>query len=212
MTVHEPHALDQYAAWASARGAAKATVSGHLQALIHFDQFARDRGATTWADLPALVEPFVDQWMQKHGTRCAGDRARQSLRSHPRTPVEQTLRLLIPGFIGTTTRRPVPFQGTAPHFFDALRQEWALDAVVKTWFVRRLLDGRRWSASPVSLPARSARSSSITREDLHRDSARRFFSSSTIASGELASSSFFMRALSSASRRVRAMATVRFTA
>src|SRR6266542_355582 len=89
-------AIDQYAAWASARGAAKATVSGHLQALIHFDQFARDRGATTWADLPALVEPFVDQWMQKHGTWCTGARARQSLRSHPRTPVEQTLRLLIP--------------------------------------------------------------------------------------------------------------------
>ncbi len=35
-------AIDQYAAWASARGAAKATVSGHLQALIHFDQFARE--------------------------------------------------------------------------------------------------------------------------------------------------------------------------
>ncbi len=119
-------AIDQYAAWASARGAAKATVSGHLQALIHFDQFARDRGATTWADLPALVEPFVDQWMQKHGTWCTGARARQSLRSHPRTPVEQTLRLLIPGFIGTTTRRPVPFQETAPHFFDSLRQERGL--------------------------------------------------------------------------------------
>ena len=100
-------AIDQYAAWATERGAAKATVTAHLQALIHFDRFAQSRGATTWTDLPALVGPFVDQWMQEHGTWCTGDRACQSLRSHARTPVEQMLRLLLPGFVGTTTRRPL---------------------------------------------------------------------------------------------------------
>jgi integrase/recombinase XerD len=119
-------AIDRYAAWMTERGAAKATVTRNLQALIHFDQFARTRRAMTWADLPALVEPFVDQWMREHGTWCTSARARQSLRSHPRTPVEQTLRLLIPGFIGTTTRRPVPFQETAPDFFEYLRQERGL--------------------------------------------------------------------------------------
>ena len=119
-------AIDRYTAWMAERGAAKATVTRNLQALIHFDQFARNRGAMTWADLPALVEPFVDQWMREHGTWCTSARARQSLRSHPRTPVEQTLRLVIPGFIGTTTRRPVPFQETAPDFFEYLRQERGL--------------------------------------------------------------------------------------
>jgi hypothetical protein len=53
--------IDQYAAWASERGAAKATVTAHLQTLIHFDRFAHRCGAATWTDLPALVEPFVDQ-------------------------------------------------------------------------------------------------------------------------------------------------------
>jgi integrase/recombinase XerD len=64
--------------------------------------------------------------MREHGTWCTSARARQSLRSHPRTPVEQTLRLVIPGFVGTTTRRPVPFQKTAPDFFEYLRQERGL--------------------------------------------------------------------------------------
>src|ERR1700730_3192801 len=86
-------AIGQYAAWASERGAAKATVTAHLQALVHFDRFAQRCGATTWDDLPALIEPFVDHWMQEHGRRCTGDRARQSRRSHARTPVEQMLRL-----------------------------------------------------------------------------------------------------------------------
>ena len=80
-------AIEQYAAWASERGAAKATVAAHLQALIQFDRFAQSHGATTWTDLPALLEPFVEHWMQAHGTRCTGDRARQSRRSHARTPI-----------------------------------------------------------------------------------------------------------------------------
>ncbi len=74
-------AIDRYTAWMVERGAAKATVTRNLQALIHFDQFARTRGAMTWADLPALVEPFVDEWMREHGTWCTSARARQSLRS-----------------------------------------------------------------------------------------------------------------------------------
>ena len=61
-------AIDRYTAWMAERGAAKATVTRNLQALIHFDRFARNRGAMTWSDLPALVEPFVDQWMREHGT------------------------------------------------------------------------------------------------------------------------------------------------
>jgi hypothetical protein len=107
-------AIDQYAAWTADRGAAKATVTRNLQALIHFDRFAKNCGATAWTDLPALIDPFVDHWMREHGAWCTGARARQSLRSHPRTPVEQMLRLLVPGFVGTTTRRPVPFHETAP--------------------------------------------------------------------------------------------------
>jgi len=119
-------AIDQYAAWTADRGAAKATVTRNLQALIHFDRFAKNCGATAWTDLPALVDPFVDQWMWEHGAWCTGARARQSLRSHPRTPVEQMLRLLIPGFVGTTTRRPVPFHETAPNFFEYLQRERGL--------------------------------------------------------------------------------------
>jgi len=156
-------AIDQYAAWASERGAAKATVTAHLQALIHFDRFAQSRGATTWTDLPALLEPFVEHWMQAHGTRCTGDRARQSRRSHARTPVEQMVRLLVPGFVGTTTRRPVPFQDTAPQFFDHLRQERGLRSATLYQYVyhlrvfeaylRRLGSGALSEISPSRLTA-----------------------------------------------------------
>jgi integrase/recombinase XerD len=118
--------IDRFAAWMADRGAAKATVTRCVQALIQFDQFAREHGATTSADLPALVQPFVDHWMREHGGWCTDLRTRQKLRSHPRTPVEQLLRILIPGFVGTTTRRPVPFQATAPGFFEYLQQERGL--------------------------------------------------------------------------------------
>jgi site-specific recombinase XerD len=131
-------AIDRYASWMAERRAAKATVIRNVQALIQLDQFARNRGATTWTDLPALVEPFVDQWMREHGSWCTSNRARQSLRSHPRTPVEQMLRLLIPGFIGTTTRRAVPFQESVPQFFEYLRQERGLRPATLYQYVHHL--------------------------------------------------------------------------
>ena len=173
-------AIDQYAAWASERGAAKPTVTAHLQALIQFDRFAQSHGATRWTDLPTLIEPFVEHWMREHGTQCTGDRARQSDRSHARKPVEQMLRLLVPGFVGTTTRRPVPFQDTAPHFFDHLRQERGLRSATLYQYVchlrvfeaylRRFGSGALSEISPdapdrVSVRAWSARQTPRARRD-----------------------------------------------
>jgi site-specific recombinase XerD len=48
------------------------------------------------------------------------------------------LRLLVPGFVGTTTRRPVPFQTTAPQFFDHLRQERGLRSATLYQYVYHL--------------------------------------------------------------------------
>ena len=55
-------AINQYTVRASARGAAKATVTAHLQALIHFDRFTsksrRRRG------IARRSSSLVDHWMQ----------------------------------------------------------------------------------------------------------------------------------------------------
>ncbi len=119
-------AITRYAEWLTERCAAKDTGQRCLQALIHFSDFAQARGVTTWADLPVHVEPFVDQWVQSRGAWCRTERDRRTVRSQARTPVEQLLRLLLPGFVGTTRRRALPFHASASGFFDHLRHERGL--------------------------------------------------------------------------------------
>lgn len=60
-------ALTRYAEWITERCAAKDTGQRSLQALIHFSDFAQARGATAWEDLPAHLQPFVDDWVRRRG-------------------------------------------------------------------------------------------------------------------------------------------------
>jgi hypothetical protein len=59
-------AIDRFVEWLSGRQAARPTVLGAVQRLIHFGEFAQLHGATTWEDLPSHVEPFVAHWIQEH--------------------------------------------------------------------------------------------------------------------------------------------------
>lgn len=119
-------AIDRYVNWLSERQASQSTVRQAVQALVEFGDFARARGANAWEDLPAHVEPFVAHWLEKHGAWCRSPHDRTVVHSHGRVPVEQTLRLLLPGFIGTTRRVAPPFQAVVPGFFNYLREERGL--------------------------------------------------------------------------------------
>ncbi len=65
--------------------------------------------------------------MQSHGAGQQHTEARKKLAGEARTPVEQMLRLVVPGFAGRgRSHAAVPFQGGAPGFFAYLREERGL--------------------------------------------------------------------------------------
>src|SRR5215472_6341591 len=93
-------AIDRYAEWLLSRQVAKMTALGHFQILAQFNRFVVRRGVHTHDDLPAHIDAFVRHRLRTHkGARTARDRG--TVRTHSRTVVEQLLRTLVPGFVGT---------------------------------------------------------------------------------------------------------------
>lgn len=119
-------AIDRFVEWLSGRQAARQTVLGAVQRLIHFNEFVQLRGATTWEDLPSHVEPFVAHWIQEHSAWCRTAQDRAVVHSQARTPVEQMLRILLPDFVGTQRCVRMPFVTSAPGFFTHVREERGL--------------------------------------------------------------------------------------
>lgn len=118
--------IEQYVQWLNEQGYAARNVYRRVPILRQFGSFAQERGAKSFADMQAHVEPFVAQWVSKHGNhhkeipRWVGHEAR--------TPVEQMLRLILPGFEGKgrSRRTSDPFIDQAPGFFLFLREERGL--------------------------------------------------------------------------------------
>lgn len=122
-------AIEQYVTWLTERRAAPRHVIRYVATLEHFSEFARARGAATWEDLPQHVAAFVNRQMRKRGGSCRSGNDRRSVLSQARTPVEQMLRLIVPGFIGTSRRLVVrPFAEALPGFWEYLEAERGLSA------------------------------------------------------------------------------------
>jgi hypothetical protein len=107
-------AIERYAAWLAERGFSGARGRGCIAVLIQFNRFAQAHGAQEWNSLPALVDSFVACRTRQRGRRRRGRRARQTLRSMFRSPIEQLLRLAIPGYVGTVRHLAWPFSASAP--------------------------------------------------------------------------------------------------
>ena len=120
--------VEKYVAWLATRGSTAGTVQSRVPILVRFGQFAEDRGATSWEDLPALVDPFVADWIVKRAPRKASAARRKEIDKEVRGPVEQMLRLIVPGYVGSGRRHraTTPFADRAPHFFEYLREEKGL--------------------------------------------------------------------------------------
>lgn len=120
--------VEKYVAWLAARGSTASTVLSRIPILARFGQFAESRGATSWEELPAYVTPFVTDWLVKRAPKRASASRRKEIVKEIRIPVEQMLRLIVPGYVGTEGTRCAapPFAHRAPHFFDYLRQEKGL--------------------------------------------------------------------------------------
>ncbi len=81
--------------------------------------FAQARGATRYEDLPAHVDSFVSDWIARPDHRRAPGAPRPRLTQEIRWPIQQMLRLVVPGYVGHTRRRVLrePFAGAVPGFF-----------------------------------------------------------------------------------------------
>ena len=121
--------IEQYVTWLAARKAAARHVLRCIATVRHFAEFARGRGAQTLQELPAHLDAFVDQRMRDRGAWCRSTRDRRAVLSQARTPVEQMLRLIVPGFVGTTRRiTSRPFEHQVPGFWEYLETERGLKA------------------------------------------------------------------------------------
>ena len=116
-----------YVTWLHDQGYAARNVFRRVPILMHFAEFAQASGAKTCAELPHHVPAFVQQWVRERGNHARDERARRSVGSTARNPIEQMLRLVLPGFAGSGRRHlPDPFAGNAPGFFIYLDKERGL--------------------------------------------------------------------------------------
>jgi integrase/recombinase XerD len=120
--------IEQYVTSLADNGYAARNVFRRVPMLVHFGDFARERGATRLEELPAHVDAFVESWTEQHSTRCATAVARKKVASTARNPVEQMLRLIVSDFCGRHRARwaRAVFEGRAGRFFDHLSQERGL--------------------------------------------------------------------------------------
>lgn len=117
--------VERYVGWLADHGYAARCVHARVPLLLAFGEFARACGAQTVEDLAEHVEPFAAEWVAAHHHhRRAG--ARPSAREVS-GPIEQMLRLAVPGFVGHGRRRRAdPFVDQLPGFYEYLLDERGL--------------------------------------------------------------------------------------
>lgn len=120
--------IERYVSWLLERSYALRDVLHRVPILMHFGAYAQGQGATEYADLPAHVEGFLDHWLHRPDDRRAMGPPRPKLAREVRGPIEQMLRLVVPGFVGHTRRRHDgwPFETAVPRFVRYLREERGL--------------------------------------------------------------------------------------
>lgn len=129
-------AIERYVAWLMEHRYAPRNVFRRVPILRHFGDFASAHGATAWEQLPGYVDAFVDTWVRERGQGCRSERARRKVADEARNPIEQMLRLVVPGFVGRGRAGGPrePFAGRAGAFFEYLHVERGLrDASVRLY-------------------------------------------------------------------------------
>ena len=120
--------LERYVSWLAEQGYAARTVFRRVPIVWRFGEFARNRGASSWADLAEHVNPFGPFWLAEHGHDYPTPKRRVRAEDSIRNPVQQMLRLVLPDYRGNGRRCRValPFLAQAPGFFNYLREERGL--------------------------------------------------------------------------------------
>jgi integrase/recombinase XerD len=119
--------VERYANWLADQGYGARTVWRRVPQLLAFGEYARERGAQGLADLPAHVDAYVKERVSGHPSQRKNGSAAQQLTKEVRGPLEQLLRLVVPGYRGAGRRhRHEPFADAVPGFFTYLVVERGL--------------------------------------------------------------------------------------
>lgn len=118
--------IERYVHWLTENGYAARNVYRRVPILIKFGEYALQHGSRNFEDLQAAVDPFVNHWICNHGSHYK--QIPRWVEHAARTPVEQMLRLILPGFKGKGRSQTVkaPFLRKVPGLFLYLRQERGL--------------------------------------------------------------------------------------
>lgn len=117
--------IEKYVIWLTERDYSPRNIWRRVPLLMHFGDFAQTRGCSSYDDLPALVEPFAEQWMIEHGRNCKTEATLSKVGNEARGPVRQMLALILPGYSSRSERKD-PFSDSVPGFFQYLRDERGL--------------------------------------------------------------------------------------
>lgn len=121
-------AIERYVIWLTKNGYASRSIFHRVPILMHFGKFAQTRGAKTWDELPEYVSPFANTWTKERGQNRKTELGRKGVFNEARTPIQQMLRLVLPGYVGVGRSRTSkdPFLDYAPKFFEYLHEERGL--------------------------------------------------------------------------------------
>jgi site-specific recombinase XerD len=118
-------AIEKYVVWMDERRYAPRVFFSRVPTLMHFGNFAAQRGAETWEALPSHIDAFVEEGIRFMKKKRRTEASIRRVRSELRVPVEQMLRLVVPGYkgLGRARRTTRPFTRQLPQFFDYLATE-----------------------------------------------------------------------------------------
>jgi integrase/recombinase XerD len=117
--------IERYVVWLGEQSYAVRNVFVRVPILIRFGEFAQQAGASSWEELPAHVESFVEEWLTRQGREYT-EAQRQAAARGIRNPIQQLLRLILTNHAENKSSSPNPFAEAAPGFFDFLRRERGL--------------------------------------------------------------------------------------
>ena len=116
--------IETYVAWLVDQGYGTKSIWRRVPIAFAFGEFARAQGANVLGELPAHVEAFVTERVERHHARTGSTRV---MAKEIRGPVEQLLSVVLSDFESTgRAHHAQPFADDAPGFFDYLVEERGL--------------------------------------------------------------------------------------
>lgn len=117
--------IERYVVWLTEQHYAARNVSFRVPVLVRFGHFAQTSGATKLTDLPAHVEPFIEDWLNRR-KQGYSETHRWVAARELRNPIRQLLQLALPNQANEVGRTPNPFADVAPGFFGFLLRDRGL--------------------------------------------------------------------------------------